>query len=55
MTQPGIDPGHPRTLYQDDIIRNTIGDAALPIYVVNEVLFIYHTLLTLHIYVIYKL
>ena len=55
MTQPGIRPGHPRTLYPDDVIRNTIGHVGLPIYVVNEVQFIYHTLLNLHMYVIYKL
>ena len=39
----------------DDVNRITIGPVGLPIYVVNEVLFIYHTLLTLHIYVIYKI
>ena len=55
MTQPGIEPGHPRTLYPDDVIRNTIGHMGPPIYVVNEVLFIYHSLLTLHTYVIYKI
>ena len=49
-TQPFIEPGHPRTLYPDDVIRNTIGHLGPPIYVVNEVLFIYHSLLTLHIY-----
>ena len=52
-TQPGIEPGHPCTLYPDDVIRNTIGHLGHPIYVVNEVLFIYHSLLTLHIYAIY--
>ena len=52
-TQPGIEPGHPRTLYPDDVIRNTIGHVGSTIYVVNEVLFIYHSLLTLHIYAIY--
>ena len=52
-TQPGIELGHPLTLYPDDIIRNTIGHVSQPIYVVNEVLFIYNTLLTLHIYAIY--
>ena len=52
-TQPGIELGHPRTLYSDDVIRNTIGHLGHPIYVVNEVLFIYHSLLTLHIYAIY--
>ena len=52
---PGIEPGHPRTLYPDDVIRNTIGLVGHPIYVVNEVLFIYHSLLTLHIYAIYKI
>ena len=54
-TQPGIEPRHPRTLYPDDVIRNTIGHLGPPIYVVNEVLFIYHSLLTLHIYAIYKI
>ena len=54
-TQPGIEPGHPRTLYPDDVIRNTIIHVGHPIYVVNEVLFIYHSLLTLHIYAIYKI
>ena len=54
-TQPCIEPRHPRTLYPDDVIRNTIGHVGHPIYVVNEVLFIYHSLLTLHIYAIYKM
>ena len=40
-TQPGIEPGHPRTLFLDDVIRNTIGYVGSTIYVVNEVLFIY--------------
>ena len=53
-TLPGIEPGHPRTLYPDDVIRNTFGHVGHPIFVVNEVLFIYHSLLTLHIYAIYK-
>ena len=52
--QPCIEPGHPRTFYPDDVIRNTIGHVGNPIYVVSEVLFIYHSLLTLHIYAIYK-
>ena len=52
-TQPGIELGHPRTLYPDNVIRNTIGHVGHLIYVVKEVLFIYHTLLTLHIYAIY--
>ena len=47
-THPGIEPGHPRTLYPDDVIRNTIGHVGHPIYVVNEV-----SLLTLYIYAIY--
>ena len=51
--QPGIEPGHPRTLYPDNVIRNTIGHVGHPIYVLNEGLFIYHSLLTLHIYAIY--
>ena len=42
-------------LYPDDVIRNTIGHVGLRIYVVNEVLFICHTLLTLHAYAIYKI
>ena len=50
-TQAGIESGHPRTLYPDDVIRNTIGHVGHPIYVINEVLFIYHSLLTLHIYI----
>ena len=53
--QHGIEQGHPRTLYPDDVIRNTIGHMGHPIYVVNEVLFIYHSILTLHIYAIYKI
>ena len=53
--QPGIEPGNPRTLYPDNVIRNTIGHVGSTIYVVNEVLFIYHSLLTLHIYAIYKM
>ena len=52
-TQPGIESGHLRTLYPDDVIRNTIGHVGSTIYVVNDVLFIYHLLLTLHIYAIY--
>ena len=55
VTQPGIEPGHPRTLYTDDVIRNTIGHLGHPIYVVNEVLYIYHSLLTLHTHVLYKI
>ena len=51
--KPGIEPGHPRTLYPYEVIRNTIGHVGHPIYVVNEVLFIYHSLLTLRIYAIY--
>ena len=54
-TQPGIDPGNPRTWYPEDVIHNTIGHVGSTIYVVNEVLFIYHSLLTLHIYAIYKI
>ena len=54
-TQPGIEPGYPRPLYPDDVIRNTIIQVGSTIYVVNEVLFIYHSLLTLHIYAIYKI
>ena len=55
VSQPGIEPGHPRTLYPDDVNRITMGPLGLLIYVVNEVLFIYHTLLTLHIYAIYRI
>ena len=54
-TQPGIEPGYPRTLYPDDVIRNSTGHMGSTIYVLNEVLFIYHSLLTLHIYAIYKI
>ena len=54
-TQPSIELGHPLTLYPDDVIRNTIGYVGCTIYVVNEVLYIYHSLLTLHIYAIYKI
>ena len=53
--QPGIEPRHPRTSYPDDVIRSTILHVDHLIYVVNEVLFIYHSLLTLHIYAIYKI
>ena len=52
-TQPGIELGHPRTLYPDKVIRNTIGHVGSTIYVVNDVQFIYHSLLTLYIYAIY--
>ena len=55
MTHLGIEQGHPRTLYPDDVIRYTIGHVGHPLYVVNEVLFIYHSLLTLRIYAIYKI
>ena len=48
-------PGNPRMLYPDDVNSNIIGHVGHPIYVVNEVLFIYHTLLTLHIYAICKI
>ena len=37
-TQPGIEPGHPRTLYPDHVIRNTIGYVGSSTYVLNEVL-----------------
>ena len=50
---PGMEQGHPRTLYRDDVIRNTIGQVGSTIYVANDVLFIYHSRLTLHIYAIY--
>ena len=53
--QPGIEQGLPSTLYPEDVIHNTIGHVGSTIYVVNEVLFIYHSLLTLHIYTIYKI
>ena len=52
-TLPGIEPGHPPTLYPDDVIRNTIGQVGSTIYVANDVLFIYHSLLTLYICNIY--
>ena len=55
VSQPGIEPRHPSMLYPNDVNRNTIGYVSHPIYDVNEVLFIYHTLMTLHIYVIYKM
>ena len=54
-TQLGIEPGYPRTLYQDDVIRNIVGHVGHSIFVVNEVLFVNHSLLTLHIYAIYKI
>ena len=54
-TLPGIEPGLPSTLYPEDVIRNTIGHVGSTIYVVNEVLFIYRSLLTLYIYAIYKI
>ena len=54
-TKTVIEPGHPRTLYPDNVIRNTIGHVGSTIYVVNEVLLIYHSLLTLRIYAIYKI
>ena len=46
VTQPGIKPGHPRNLYPDEVKHNTIGHVGHPIYFVNEVLFIYQSLLT---------
>ena len=51
-TQPGIEPGNPRTLYPNDVNRNTIGHVGSTKNVVNKVLFIYLSLLTLHIYAI---
>ena len=48
-TQSCIEPGHPRSFFPDDVIRNTIGHGGSTIYVVNEVLFIYHSLLTTYI------
>ena len=54
-TQLGIEPVHPSTLYPEDVFCYTIGHVGSTIYVVNEVLFIYHSLLTLHIYTIYKI
>ena len=54
-TQLRIEPGHPRTFYPEDVIHYPIGHVSSTIYVVNEVLFIYHSLLTLHIYAIYKI
>ena len=55
VTQAGIEPGYPRTVYPDDVIHQIIGHVGLPIYVVNEVPFIYHTLMTFHIYATYKI
>ena len=52
-TLPGIKPEHPRTLFPDDVIPNTIEHVGSTIYVVNDFLFIYHSLLTLHIFAIY--
>ena len=52
-TQLGIERRHPRTLYPEDVFRNTFGHVGSTIYVVNEVPLIYLTLLTLHIYAIY--
>ena len=40
VTQPGIEPGYPRTLHPEDVIRKIIGHVGHPIYDVNEVLFI---------------
>ena len=48
-----MEPWHPCALYPDDVIHNIIDSH--PIYVVNEGLFIYHTLLTFHINAIYKI
>ena len=54
-TKPGIEPGHPRYFYPDDVIRNTIGHVGSTIYVLNENLFIYHSMVTVHTYGIYKI
>ena len=44
MSQPGIEPGHPRKLYPDDVNRNTIGHVGHPIYDVNDSpIYISHT------------
>ena len=40
VTQSGIEPGHPRTLYTDDVVRKIFGHVSHSIYDVNEVLFI---------------
>ena len=40
VSQPGIEPGHPRTLYPDDVNCITMGNVGHPIYDENEVLFI---------------
>ena len=40
VTQSGIEPGHPRTLYTDDFVRKIFGHVSHSIYDVNEVLFI---------------
>ena len=39
----------------DHVIRSTNGHVGSTMYLINEVLFIYHSLLTLHIYAIYKI
>ena len=54
-SQPSVEPGHPRTLLPEDDIRNTIGHVGSTIYVVKEVLFIYDSLLNVHIYTTYKI
>ena len=53
--KPGIEPGHLRAMYPEDVIRNTIGQVGSTISVVNEVLFIHHSILTLHLCAIYKI
>ena len=48
VIQPGIEPGLPRSLYPDDVIRKILGHEGHPIYFVNEVLFISHFLLYIY-------
>ena len=38
VTQFGIEPGHPRTLFPDNVIRKIIGHVGSQIYDINEVL-----------------
>ena len=40
VTQPGIEPRYPCTLFPDDVISEIIGHMGSPIFDLNEVLFI---------------
>ena len=51
-TLPGNEPGHPRNLYPDDVIRNTIGHVGHPIYVLMKA-YLYTTHFRLYIYMQY--